>query len=315
MSRSALESHSDALFALSNKPYSKSTPSLVNIVRDVIDLATCLSAYALFLDKKAKESASNKALDHPVRSLDEWTTVVHMNSATSDDIKLCYNLLDTAVRAAGLNKPVLFDEDLHIAEPFENNMQRYRFWSNVCLSVPIDVLKFSPGGGAMTTYCLSQTTEQRTNNDMLTDSARLLQQVKPFLKEFHTRSMKRQFKRSIQNIASIQPAVLDFVYSELSLDRSAFDHPEMQQRIKMMIQGEPGLITDLRHFNPGRPSDYFDVFFQKMIGLVESHTAADDRRHGEAHMSQYISLEDLIKQVADLCPENTPIPSKALVRL
>lgn len=71
----------------------------------------------------------------------------------------------------------------------------------------------------------------------------------------------------------------------------------------------------MRHLNPGRPSNHFYVFFEKLIRHIETVTAADDRRHGEAHMSKYISLDDLINQETAICPENTPIPSKALDRL
>ena len=43
--------------------------------------------------------------------------------------------------------------------------------------------------------------------------------------------------------------------------------------------------------------------------------AADDRRHGASHMSQWLSLKDLIKKTVEKCPDDTPIPSKDLVRL
>ena len=44
-------------------------------------------------------------------------------------------------------------------------------------------------------------------------------------------------------------------------------------------------------------------------------TAVDDRRHGIAHLSQWLSLEDLMSKVKARCPEGTVIPSKSLVRL
>ena len=140
------------------------------------------------------------------------------------------------------------------------------------------------------------TSETRSQDEILTDTSRFFETVRPNLKEVHSRAMKTQFKNSVQNIASIQPAILDFVYAELSMDRSAPLHPDIQQRTRMKVQGEPGLIADMRHLNPGRPSNHFDVFFEKLIGHIETVTAVDDRRHGEAHMSKYISLDD--------CPSN-----------
>lgn len=44
-------------------------------------------------------------------------------------------------------------------------------------------------------------------------------------------------------------------------------------------------------------------------------TAAQERRHGVACLSEWLSMEDLINQVKQRCEEGTMIPSKALVRL
>ncbi len=83
----------------------------------------------------------------------------------------------------------------------------------------------------------------------------------------------------------------------------------------MIFLGETGLLADLRKLNPGRPTGTFDVFFEKLSEIVESVTAADERRHNVAHISQWILLRDLMSQAKEKCPPDTPIPSKALVRL
>lgn len=84
-----------------------------------------------------------------------------------------------------------------------------------------------------------------------------------------------------------------------------------------MSLGESGLISDLRHMNKGRPNDKYDLFFEKLCQRVEHLSAADERRHGTgvAHLSRWISLSDMIKETASLCPDGTLIPSKSLVRL
>ncbi|KAG5274658.1 hypothetical protein AALO_G00138720, partial [Alosa alosa] len=46
---------------------------------------------------------------------------------------------------------------------------------------------------------------------------------------------------------------------------------------------------------------------------LEQITAADERRHGVAHLSEFISVRDLIERVAKKCPPNTPIPSETTV--
>lgn len=44
-------------------------------------------------------------------------------------------------------------------------------------------------------------------------------------------------------------------------------------------------------------------------------TAADDRRHGAAHLSEWISIPDMIEKVKMRLPEGANVPSAALVRL
>ena len=79
--------------------------------------------------------------------------------------------------------------------------------------------------------------------------------------------------------------------------------------------GETGVLADLRHVNSGRPSGQFETFFEKLTGIIECYTAADERRHNISHMSQILSVKDLINQTVEKCPEGTKIPSAALVRL
>ncbi|WAR05310.1 hypothetical protein MAR_020679 [Mya arenaria] len=155
----------------------------------------------------------------------------------------------------------------------------------------------------------------RSEPQMLTDAARMAGKLKQEFSEFHTRAQRKVFKEKLANVVSIMPAVADLIYKELCIDRTAAIHPDTQERIRLIFMGEEGLLTDLRHLNLGRPSDYFDVFFGHLSDLVEEVTAADERRHNTAHLSQWISLSDMIDMAAKRCPENTPILSKSLVRL
>ena len=47
--------------------------------------------------------------------------------------------------------------------------------------------------------------------------------------------------------------------------------------------------------------------------MVDQITTADDRRHGVSHMSEYLSIRDLINQVKEKIPEDSPIPSVSTV--
>ena len=199
--------------------------------------------------------------------------------------------------------------------PFDSSSQNYRFFNNLHLSVDIDLFTYCPGGGISSLVFVAKVPENRSANDLQTQPIRVLSQIHDQLPVYHTRAMKRNFKEKLSLIASVKPHIIDFVYKELALDASSASNPIMQQRIKMISLGETGLVADLRELNTGRPSDRFDVFFEKLEQTVESVSAADERRHGACHLSHWISLDDMISQTAAACPENTLIPSKSLVRL
>ena len=148
---------------------------------------------------------------------------------------------------------------------------------------------------------------------MLVQGARLLQKVWPNLLERHSRAQRRVFKRKLFAVTILAPGSLsDFIYKELTLDGAAAAHPITQERLRLISLGHTGLIADLRHLNPGRPSNTFDTFFEAMEGVVENITAADDRRHGEAHLSEFISLDEMIRKTTNACPEGTPYLPKVL---
>lgn len=65
-------------------------------------------------------------------------------------------------------------------------------------------------------------------------------------------------------MSKIQPAILEMIYQELSLDASVASHPVTSERIRAMFLGAEGLIADLRHLNPGRPGNKYDDFFKHM---------------------------------------------------
>ena len=100
------------------------------------------------------------------------------------------------------------------------------------------------------------------------------------------------------------------------MDASVANHPATQEQLRLISLGNTGLIADLRHLNPGRPGNKYDTFFGVMRDIVEDITAADERRHREAHLSEFLSLEDLMLKTKERCTDpDTLIPSKSLVRL
>lgn len=213
------------------------------------------------METQSEVSASNKASESPVRTIDQHACVYHCHKTVKP--KEIYLKLDTAVLEAG-NVPVVFNESVHLRDMFTDNKQRERFFSEIQLSVPVDIIKYCPGGSIVTTFIIKQVKENRNVAEMLTDGARLVQQMRPQLREVNTRAQKKMFKDKIRNIANIQPALLDFIYSELAIDAAAMAHPEMMERLRIISLGESELMSDLRHLNPGRPNDKYDAFFSKL---------------------------------------------------
>ena len=79
--------------------------------------------------------------------------------------------------------------------------------------------------------------------------------------------------------------------------------------MRLVVLGElRELCADLSTLNTGRPNEY-DTFLGILKGLIREVTAEDERRHGIAHLSHFISQRDLHQQAADKCPPGTPIPS------
>ena len=102
--------------------------------------------------------------------MDEHVAVQHKEA--SKFVNNSYSLIDSAVRAHGVGNPVLFNVEKHIALPFENSMQRFRFFDTMKLSVPVDILRFCPGGSNITISRIAQVDELRNDSVMLTDGAK-----------------------------------------------------------------------------------------------------------------------------------------------
>ncbi len=80
---------------------------------------------------------------------------------------------------------------------------------------------------------------------------------------------------------------------------------------------DPTIVDDLRYHNPGRPPKY-QKFWEECKKFLndEVETAVDERRHGQlTHLAKAISVNDLLQQVSQRCPPNTPFPSKQWLRL
>ena len=170
-------------------------------------------------------------------------------------------------------------------------------------------------GSHVTVVYLCEVNGHRSWDEEKTDAVHFHEKIRTTFPMFHTREMKRRFKDQFGTISKITPALLETVYQQLTLDESAHSNPVVAGRIRLIFLGEAGLVPDMRTLNPGRPSGSFDDFFEKMGAVINEVTAADDRRHGKAHVAPWVSLQDFINQTKERCSDDTKIPSKALVRL
>jgi hypothetical protein len=312
MKSNELKGHADTLMSVLLRPLMNSSVKWRLFRDDIQSLAQCLTSYSKYLDKQLAATTDNHQQLHPVRSVSDCCTVQECTKVLN--VGEQYQLLDSKVKtAAGM--PLAFDEESMLLKPFENNTQRFRFFEHIHLSVAVDMLKYAPGGSHNIVVCFVEVPEDRSEPQKQTDAGRFVAAMMPQLPVFHTRRMKQNFKQQIQNIAVIKPSAVDLIYKELAWDASAASNPDIQQRLHSMFLGENSLIADLRHLNPGRPNDRFDVFFTNLETVVNDVTAEDERRHNVAHLARWMSVKDLVSQASKLCSPGTPIPSNALVRL
>ncbi|XP_062616566.1 uncharacterized protein LOC134278262 [Saccostrea cucullata] len=308
-----LKSHAETLYSVLLKPVTSSTAAWRKGSKEIQGLADCLDSYSKYLETKNEEMQKTHAENHPARTIAEDATIEHRKPTAI--VKQQYLLLDAVMKGKEVGDFLFFNEKEHAPEPFIDSKQKYRFLKNLQLSVPVDILKFCPGGSTIASFIISKTSENRTESQILVQGARLLQTARSEMQEYHTREMKKGFKEKINNITTLSPSVVEYIYKELAFDGSQTTNPIMQERLRLISLGHTDLIADLRHTNPGRPNTKFDVFFEKLQDALEDITAADDRRHGNAHLSEFISVSDMIQRAASTCPPGTPVPSASLVKL
>lgn len=289
----------------------RSSQNWSQVSEAIEELANCLHAYSQHLKIQNDVQKTNQESENPVRTLASDASVEHRHRTVFPHAR--YRALDAAVRDT--EEPVFFDENEHTKNGFKDRKDWYIFMRSLQLSVPIDIYRFNPGGSAVTAVAIQKVTDERSDTELLTNAAQTMEKHCSKFKEFHTCQQRRTFKEHLQNVASVLPNVADMIYKELSFDRATANHPATQERIRLIFLGEKGLLSDLRHLNPGRPNTTFYQLFAKLAAEVEKVTAADERRHGDAHLAQWISLEDMVQTVKEQLNDDVPVPSLATVRL
>ena len=165
---------------------------------------------------------------------------------------------------------------------------------------------YDPDGGSNIFIFIQRVLAAFTEDDKLTLAVCMLKTVEEDISKYKTREMRRVFQKQINNLHSVNipKHILQYMYCTLTGDNSAeATSHQINERIRLAIETEdPELVTDLRHLNKGRPGDTFTTFFRELEAIVEQLTAADDRCHGIAHMSEFFSVCDLIEKVRARIP-------------
>ena len=287
-----------------------SSPAWRNMKDHIEGLAECFVKYSEYLTTMLQTTLTNQSKDEPVRTIGQDGTIQFRKKYPVNLFGEKYSLIDKAVRS---QEYVVFDEEVHLHAPFKSNQDRYRYFKQLQLTVNVYIIRFCPGGSLSATTCLAKK-ESANDVQMMIEGVRLLDKVSKEMTECHTRAQRRLVRDKIANIAKVPPAVAEFLYRELLTDGSQANNSVMQQRLSLIYHGETDLIPDLRALGSGRPT-VFDPFFENLAEVVGSITAADDRRHGVAHLARWINIQEMISEAANMCPVDTPIPSAALVRL
>ena len=285
---------------------------------EIEQLALSLNSYATYLDKASDKQTLRQSQSAPVRQVDTHLSIKYISKVES--VGSVYNRLDLAMSEIDEFEPLFFDEDIHLSEgfAFKSYEQRYKYLSDLALSSDIHLLHYDPGGSLGAVCFMWKISSNMSSEEVFVADTQILSGLRLKLPEFHTRKMRKDFATAYENIAgiTIPPHVLRSIYTTLTNDATSYQNPELDQRMRLAVLGsEPDLVVDMRHLNKGRPGNTFDQFFDVLEKEVESFVAADERRHNVEHISQYLSVRDLIEQVKQKLPDDTPIPSEATVLL
>ena len=281
---------------------------------DILELSSTLSAYETYLAAMNEQQKMHHESDVPIRQLADHIGGQTFQSVEKSNVKQSLQKLSNIMKSKKYFEHMLIDDDCFSTTL--TSLQRHNALKDISLEVSVQVLHYDAGGGHRVILFIQRIPEVMSDHEKSNALLRFLATIQPLLPVYHTRAMRRAFMDQVNLLTTgnVPPHVSKNLYQSLTGDSSAEITSEIAERVQLAIDtNDPDLIMDLRHLNSGRPGDTFKVFFDELIKYVDEITAADERRHGVAHMSEFLSLRDMIDQVSKRVPENTPIPSASTV--
>ena len=284
------------------------------LFQDLEEIGNSMKKYHCMLERKNEKISANQMSLNLPRSPFTAATITTVLSKGSGPVLERYNDLFHEIQTRPCYDPI-FLNDLIGDDATKDTRYHYisTLLKNGLPSVSFEVLKYSPGGSWRTCVFFWKVPNDGTDRQLSDRVAAVLKQNMP---TFHTRAMKAEFRSRFGNVAKITPARA--IYCFLTDDSSANDNAisnTLDIRMAVAINSEdPDLAVNLREMNEGHPEKY-EVFWEALGSYLEKHMAAQERRHGDVgYIPVAISVPDLMKQVKEKLPKETPIPSEAWVR-
>ena len=284
---------------------------------DILELSTVLSAYETYLSNMNEQQKKNHESLIPIRHLADHVGGQTFKSVEKSNVKQSLLKLSDMMKSRKNCEYMMIDDDC-----FETTLspaQRHETLKNIFLEVPVQVLRYDPGGGIKVLLFIQRIPELMSQHEISNALVRFHATVQPKIPIYHTRAMRGEFVNQVKLLShgKIPSHVSRNIYRSLTGDSSTeITNSEIDKRVQLALDtNDPDLIVDLRNLNSGRPGDTFQVFFDELAKYVEEITAADERHHGVAHMSEFLSLRDMIERVSERVPHNTPIPSPSTVKV
>lgn len=295
-----------------------SKPKLVPLKENLDMLSLLLNGYVDYLDGKltsSKEQQSRMELTTPSKDI----KVLVPQAIRNPTYVKRYSSLNAALNKVSHFEPISLD-DLTSSIASSNRGRRYYMdYIPQGISTKSVHLKLTRGSNLRTLNFIWTVPKDLEEGTLIEENSAIIVKLTNEVPKYHSRAMRMDFiKTSSLMLPDVKTGFLRHIYMKLTGDASTGQNPAYDERIRLAFTlGDPNIITDLREHNPGRPPVY-EVFFEKVQTYLDTvvETAVDERRQTQVtHMAAAISVSDLLKQVSEICPPDTKIPSEQWLRL
>ena len=161
---------------------------------DIIRLSNSLSTYASELRKANEKQQERQSQLYPVRQISKNAAVA------KDKVDEKFSKLSSVMSEMENEVPILVMEEDHFTDIL-TPMQKYRLYKDVVsLEVSVMVIRYDPGGGCPLIVFMKRVDSSFSEDARYNIAMKMLATIEPDIPKYHTRSMRRQFKKTIDII-------------------------------------------------------------------------------------------------------------------